>query len=425
MPTQLLKRTLKIINQAGSDIAQYDHFIKLNISALVDSKEVASGLVSAIAHNDDQGKDDISNFLVMLLDEVRMSLENDYGYGAEFPGKIEGAVQIEISSGSLTSEDLMRFAVIFHRAGLAVPQSLVLEPSTTVPPIDAEDIDISELMEDLARKIEAEGGTPYDGYVGLDELLVAVPAEIRVNIAHYIAASDSHFLERCAMYLILSDDPDKRSAVIAGFTQKVAAQKLSTDTAIFLPVIRGWFPAGETQSSLDELIKRTRRKFASITVDTKNRAKIISINASMTDGVGAQQIAILLKQNKSLTMAMVLTKTGYGIKDAFLVPLQSMKEAEEMLNLVQASTGAGEILPDTLNLLLEAALADGLENNSLPEPGFIDVIEACSLLSLRPQQTSLDKLLDQVDPEGQIRDARSKSSAVGSWTKRDICCWDQ
>ncbi|MEX2697523.1 hypothetical protein [Rhizobium mongolense] len=59
----------------------------------------------------------------------------------------------------------------------------------------------------------------------------------------------------------------------------------------------------------------------------------------------------------------------------------------------------------TAELLLEAALADGLENGHPPAPGFIDVMEACCLSQLRPQERDLQALLEHVDPQKDIQNA--------------------
>ncbi|MTH94586.1 hypothetical protein E1297_00770, partial [Roseibium sp. RKSG952] len=144
-------------------------------------------------------KDAASDFLVALLDEVRMALENDYAYGSEFPARIENAIQTGCASGKISSEDQMRFAIIFRRSGLPVPQSLVLDPGNE-PIVEAGDLpDPSALLTDLASQIQAEGGTPFDAYQSLDEMFAAMPGELQAMFAMVLAAVDNPFLERCAL----------------------------------------------------------------------------------------------------------------------------------------------------------------------------------------------------------------------------------
>ncbi|WP_246721537.1 hypothetical protein [Rhizobium leguminosarum] len=70
----------------------------------------------------------------------------------------------------------------------------------------------------------------------------------------------------------------------------------------------------------------------------------------------------------------------------------------------------------TAELLLEAALADGIENGHPPAPGFIDVMEACSLSQLRPQERDLQALLDHVDPQKEIQNATAALiDTLGHW----------
>ena len=63
-----------------------------------------------------------------------------------------------------------------------------------------------------------------------------------------------------------------------------------------------------------------------------------------------------------------------------------------MIGQLRAETGSDDISPNTLRVLLEGALADGLEHGHLPAPGFLDVIEACNLFDLRPQELDLSAL---------------------------------
>jgi len=75
----------------------------------------------------------------------------------------------------------------------------------------------------------------------------------------------------------------------------------------------------------------------------------------------------------------------------------------------------------TAELLLEAALADGIENGHPPAPGFIDVMEACSLSQLRPQERDLQALLDHVDPQKEIQNATAALiDTLGHWHLRSV-----
>ena len=114
-------------------------------------------------------------------------------------------------------------------------------------------------------------------------------------------------------------------------------------------------------------------------------------------------------------LAMVLIKAGYGVKDAFLMSPEDSEDAAHIVGQLRAETGADNITGDTLRVLLEGALANGLEHGHLPAPGFLDVVEACSLFDLRPQELGLQALLDLTDPDQKIQDATAQ--ALGRWIK--------
>lgn len=84
-----------------------------------------------------------------------------------------------------------------------------------------------------------------------------------------------------------------------------------------------------------------------------------------------------------------------------------------MLVQQEEEADARKINPDILRILLEGALKDGLENDYLPAPGLLDVIETMGLYDIRPQTLSLQALLDFVDPKRQIQDV--SNLAIDCW----------
>lgn len=116
--------------------------------------------------------------------------------------------------------------------------------------------------------------------------------------------------------------------------------------------------------------------------------------------------------------APLTIKAGHGVKDAFIVPPDNDRDAEHIIAQLCAETGGDNITGDTLRVLLEGALADGLEHGHLPAPGFLDVIEACNLFDLRPQELGLQALLDLADPTRQVQDASAQ--ALGRWINDDM-----
>jgi hypothetical protein len=211
--------------------------------------------------------------------------------------------------------------------------------------------------------------------------------------------------ERCALYWLLSGTPLIQEAAAAGLYEKLKRSALQSDTLFYLPIIRGWLPAGTVRELVDQLIKYARRKGHSSAIEQQKASVIHDVMASITDGVGAQNITVVGKRQDKTFVAMVLTKAGHGIKDAFVIPCQSKREAQSLAMHARQETNGANIDRATAELFLEAALADGIENGSMPAPGFVDVMDICDLHGLRPQKKSLQDLLEFVDPKREIQDA--------------------
>ena len=385
-------------------------------SQLLASGEVACGLV-AYCVQDDGSSSDAQQILSLLLDEARMGLENDNEYAEDFLETVEMAVQAGVAAGALQQSNLIEFASLYRGVGLPVPQGFLIDPDNMDSPQGSENFDLSENLKIMAQAIEAEGGTAFDLFNNIDTMMAAAPEEFQAGFANHIATMDGAFFERCSLFILLTGSELVKEATIAGLFQRLDASALNTETLTLLPMIRGWFSKGPTQTALDELFKKARRK----TIPGQSHHDSVAIQeviASIADGVGAQSIAVKLKRGPTTLLAMLLLKAGYGIKDAFLVPPENNSNPTHIINQLRAETGADNISVNTLRVLLEGALADGLEHGHLPAPGFLEVIEACNLFDLHPQELDLQALLNLADPDRKIQDASAQ--ALGRWINDDI-----
>lgn len=415
MSSQLLTRCIEQFEKYGFESEFQSYFMHFK-SQLLASSDVAYGLVILTAE-EDYNSDNAYQILNLLLAEARMGLENDSQYAEDFLEVVEMAVQAGMAAGSLQQENLMKFAGLYRSVGLPVPQSFMIDPDNMVPPPDMDDFDLSENLENLARDIALEGGSAYNLFNIIDTMLAAVPEEIQAGMADHIAKMDGPFFERCALFMILSGSESVQGATIKGLLERLDSSDLSAETMTLLPMIRGWFASGPDQAGLDKLISRARRKAMLAQSDT-TYPQILSIIASIVDGVGAQSIAVTLKEDSNTRLAMILLKAGYGIKDSFLISPETNEDFVQVIGQLRAETGADDISEETMRILLEGALKDGLENGYLPAPGFLDVVEACNLFDLRPQELCLQDLLNLADPHRKVQDASAQG--LGRWINDDV-----
>ena len=273
-------------------------------------------------------------------------------------------------------------------------------------------------MQGLARDVMAQGGSAYDLFGAIETMLAAAPDGIRAGLARWLAAADGPLYERCALFMLLSDCEPVRQAIIAGLSERVERAGPVAATAALVAMMRGWFCDGPVQAGLDELIAKGRRKGVA-GLHAVARPRIQRAFAGIMDGVGAQTLAVMSKRGRKTELALILVKTGHGIRDAFTVTCASAKEAERMVGQLCAGSGAQAVCADTLRVLLEGALADGRTNGRLPAPGFLDVIEACGLFDLRPRELDVAALFDLADPERRV----SRGACPHPWTlDQRRCC---
>jgi hypothetical protein len=417
MSTELLSSCLKLLEDQGvSSSIFHENFMRLKRDLLA-SEEVAMGLVVLIGHLKDENDDAVMLF-GLLLDEARMGLENDADYAKGFLETVEMAIGAGLAAGSFEQHHLLGFAGQYRRVGLPVPATLMVDPDKMTVPYGAEEFDLSENIESIARDILAQGGGALDLFTALDEMSAALPEEMLAGFVNHLVTLDGAIFERCALYFILSGGTVVQEATLAGLSHRLEATGLQGDTMVFLPIIRGWLGAGSAQKGVDGLIKHARRRGCGGKIAFQGESKIREIVATITDGAGAQNIAILVEQGKQFFVAMLLTKDGYGIKDAFVIPCKSQEEAESTIMQPRLEGQGADISATTLEILLEAAIADGIRNNCPPAPGILDVMDTCDLFNLRPQALSLQGLLEFIDPERKIQDGTSQ--ALGRWTNNDM-----
>jgi len=417
MSVELLKSCMNVMATQGFSSAAFrDYFMRVKYD-LLDDEAVVASLVLAMGQPEDPTVN-VAALFELLLDEARMGLENDSASGPAFLESVETIISAGLEAGAFEQGDLMKFAAMYRRAGLSVPDVLTINPDKVTPPASAAGIDLDAQLEGLAKNVQAEGGEAYDLFNGLMEMAASLPEDMQAGFANHMATLANPIFERCALYFLLSESPLIQEATAAGLLERFETLGLQSGTLLFQPIVRGWLPAGAARDIIDALGKRARRKGQAGRVDGQEAAIIHDISASIADGSGAQSLSVVVERSGKASVAMVLTKTGHGIKDAFVVPCESTLEAGEILARVRFETSGADISLATLEMLLEAALADGIENGVMPAPGVLDVMESCDLFGLRPQARPLPELLELVDPEREIQEAAPQK--LGRWINNDI-----
>jgi len=402
---KIAEACLNVLYQHGLSSAQFQFCFERAKHDLLADGMACDAIVAEVMQSMDDHPDAATLF-GLLLDEARMGIENDSPYGKAFLENAEKAIRARIAADAFEPLNRLKIAGLYRRAGLPVPDILMLDPEGESATIEVAMPDLDGVLAVLAAEVEAEGGGAYEFFGGLDEITAGMPEEAKAGFIHHLMSLNNPFVERCALYWLVSGTALTRQAVAAGLRERLMRGELQPETASYLPIIRGWLPANAARAAIDDIGKLARRQGLADASNQNRTEPIVSdIMATTADGVGAQGLTIVGKLQARPFVAMILLKTGYGIKDAFVIRCRSKREATNIVSYARREANSVKIDRMTAELLLEAALADGMENGRPPAPGFIDVMEACSLSQLRPQERDLQALLEHVDPQKEIQNA--------------------
>lgn len=326
------------------------------------------------------------------------------------PDSVENALATQISSGACDLDCRAKVAALYRRAGVSVPEVLFLDSAEPVS-VRGPKPDLYEILEDLTATVEAEGGGPYDFFTGLGEITTALPEPFLATFAGHFSQLDHPMAKRCHLYWIISGTPLVQEMAATALSERLKQNRLQFGTVALLPIIRGWMQPGANRDLVDDIGKLARKSGLGGALPSEQLA-ITRIVANIVDGVGAQSISIVGTRESRPILALLLMKARHGVKDAFVIPCWSKREANSIASDAQQATAGVRIDRATGKLLLEAALVDGVENGRMPPPGLIDMIEYCGLSGLRPQSRTPEDFLDRLDPERKIRDATQEKIAA-------------
>ena len=110
--------------------------------------------------------------------------------------------------------------------------------------------------------------------------------------------------------------------------------------------------------------------------------------------------AAIQSGRSSRSVAVVLLKQGFGVKDAYVIPCASATEQRDVIATITDEIEACDVSGDYMSDAICLALSEGLETGMAPVPGLVDVAQVCGLTELRPRAAAVGDILALADPEG-------------------------
>ena len=123
---------------------------------------------------------------------------------------------------------------------------------------------------------------------------------------------------------------------------------------------------------------------------------------------------------------MILLKTGYGVKDAYVIPCDSSRDQTTLLDRMTEETGAPSVPMDYVGSAVAQALGDGLAHGLSPVPGLIDVAARCGLTTLRPATSDTAELLTGLSVHANVsalsvqKRGRLINASKDWWARHDL-----
>lgn len=369
--------------------------------------------------------DDYSDLLDAALGAARLARESGQKRGDALISSIEGAVELAAGQGQLESFHRLHLARSWAQHGQSAPVALELSEMANTAMGDGPPPDPA-MLEDLFRDLVAQSGDDaLTLHTALTEMFPAMPAQLREAVVEFAVARPDPIFAQLGCYWLLDPSTTIRRAALRGLATRLEGGTLESETTARLTVLRSWMPRDETRAEVDQLLRDALRAGTGQTTP-EGHWKVKSACASLPDGSGAQSMAIALTSGKKHAVAMILLKTDYGVKDAYIIPCESSRDQTSLMDRMTEETGALSVPIDYIANTVALALGDGLAHGHPPAPGLIDVAALSGLTALRPDPGDTAELLSRLSVHADVSamSAQKRGRLINAskdwWERHDL-----
>lgn len=399
---------------------------------LMASRETAAVLVARLFG---AGETDIGQVLLLrlLLDEARMDQENRGSRGPAFLADLFTAIETAQADGMATAHGVSKIASALSDVGLAVPESLSETLHTLAGaelPDDPEAMQAA--LDDQIDVLLNESGEPGEVHAALGQVMAGFSADARAALVEIIARRPNPVLPRVLVSWLLDPAAQVRLAAATSLAERFRANPPDRALTALLVAARRWMPADAAREAADRAIAGGGPAVVNGHTQDANPGTVEAVLASVPDGSGAQQFAALIRRDERMTAAMVLVKTGHGVKDAFALT----ESPDQMEAAVRQIREVSNLVVDLEAMLtaIGAALDEGAGLGLMPPAGLLDVLEALPVDVLESLPASPEAWGQRADPDGKLaaatkqlrgrlvnesRDWEDRIETVDSWFECD------
>ncbi|MFT8776381.1 MAG: hypothetical protein ABF893_06955 [Gluconacetobacter liquefaciens] len=398
-------------SQATSDSDRLFHEMKVEAArALAMDPQNVRALAQAISSTatGSDPEDELCELLTLTLDHARMAQESGQRFGTECLDAVSRHLAALSGKNALTLDGGIAITRCYVRAGLPVPEHLAPDEHPAMEAASSLSIGKDAHPEAafatiLDEVLTAVGDDPSMLHQTFAEVLPGIPVVGRRMLCRLAATNPDWRFEPLACAWLLDPSEPVRSGAIEGLGDRLAAGILSAQALGRLAILKTWIVDKSVRRRLDTLVRHAIRSGIAPDQETVSSYRVVGCVSSPIDGAGAQSLAIALQKGRTRSIALILLKQEFGIKDAYIAPCASAAEQRGILQQISGPGQDGDISADYLLTVLGIALADGLKNDTYPAPGLIDIVDACAITALRPtNDASVQTILDRYDPKGDL-----------------------
>ena len=399
-------------------------------AALLGREGVASGLVAVAMNADDGDRAQGLALFRALIHEAGEDRENRGSLGGRFLEEAAKSIEALVVREEVDADAALELTDAYARGEVEAPEALIAWLMSRLEALARSEAGtgMEALDEEIERVRQAADEDDHDLYRVVDKWLEMFPARRKAGVVRHIAGRTEDFGGRLALYWLLDPVAEVRLAAAGGINGRVNMRIAEPESLSVVPLVRNWMPADAARGLLDAALREARRHglFAPLAGSSGTPVRFLG---NLPDRSGEQELAAVAETDDGPILALATTRAGQGVGQALVVRGEYAREGMAGL---ENSRDTFELPRESLELLLGAALAEGLERGRLAPGGLIDVAVAGGLAELRPRTMAVQDWMEELDPEGEIaglaaaeREALVEESASWPGRHRAVEAWSE
>jgi len=404
MSETVLDATLEALARLDDD-AMASHIAATRAREFLRRPDLVEALVRRLAETRKALDPAAALLFERILDEARMAGENGVDEGERVLAVAEAALSGLRDAGRLPPPLRMVLAQIYAGVGLEPADAVLIHPDEFGALTGGSNSRgggprIEDLIDDIVGGV---GEQPLEIHAAISRMIAVFPPAVRGTFVAAIVAGERPFALRLGAYWLLDRNGEIRLAAAEVFRDRAVAGQVDASTLARLVAIRKWLPAEPARAVLDGAVKSALRREIDGALDERNGWAVHRVVASLPDGAGAQSIAVAFQRGRKRSVAMLLTKQGHGLKDAFFLPCSGAAEQKRILTGIAREMGGIDVDAAFVPTAVARALGDGAAAGRLPAPGLVDMAEIWGDAGITPSPSDPSSIIAEIDTDGVAR----------------------